>query len=245
MQAVLEALASGVRREILALVWDRELPAGDIAAEFQLSAPTISQHLTVLREAGLVTMTVDRNFRRYRARREVLRGLQAALFGDSPRWEVADNIPEEQLASRSTARVVIARVEIARPVEEVFDAFMDADAYSRWMGVPVTLESGRFSCTLEWGTRIRGAYDYVLPPSLIALRWDFDDDNIPVPGSEMIGYMRFEHAGAGCRIEVHQLVDTPEHADFMQVAWSMVLGRAKLGIEAMEAAPRAPRRKRA
>jgi len=55
IQKVLSALASPVRREILALIWDRDLPAGEIAAAFEVTAPTISQHLGVLREAGLVT----------------------------------------------------------------------------------------------------------------------------------------------------------------------------------------------
>ena len=66
---MLSALSSPVRREILALIWDRDLPAGEIAAAFRVTAPTISQHLAVLRDAGLVTMEVDGNFRRYRARR--------------------------------------------------------------------------------------------------------------------------------------------------------------------------------
>ena len=59
VQRVLAALASPVRREILWRIWDDELPAGAIAAAFEVSAPTISEHLAVLRDAELVTMTVD------------------------------------------------------------------------------------------------------------------------------------------------------------------------------------------
>ena len=70
VQRVLAALASPVRREILWRIWDDELPAGAIAAAFEVSAPTISEHLAVLRDAELVTMTVDGSFRRYRARRD-------------------------------------------------------------------------------------------------------------------------------------------------------------------------------
>src|SRR4051812_16309975 len=85
IQKVLAALTSPVRREILGLVWDDELPAGDIATAFALTGATISEHLSVLRDAGLVTMTATGTFRRYRARQDVLRGLHAAL-GDSVRW---------------------------------------------------------------------------------------------------------------------------------------------------------------
>jgi len=55
VQAQLKALADPTRRRILELVADRELPVGEIAEEFPVSRPAISQHLGVLREAGLVT----------------------------------------------------------------------------------------------------------------------------------------------------------------------------------------------
>lgn len=45
------------RREILARIWDRDLSAGEIAAAFTLTVATISEHLAVLRRAGLVEMT--------------------------------------------------------------------------------------------------------------------------------------------------------------------------------------------
>ncbi|HZQ58762.1 MAG TPA: metalloregulator ArsR/SmtB family transcription factor, partial [Acidimicrobiales bacterium] len=74
---VIRALSSPVRREILGLIWDRELPAGEIGAAFSLTKPTISQHLSVLKDAGLVTMTAAGTSRRYRARQEALDGMRA------------------------------------------------------------------------------------------------------------------------------------------------------------------------
>ena len=59
IQKVIAALASPIRREILALIWDREVPAGEIAAAFAVTKPTISQHLSVLRDAGLATSRRD------------------------------------------------------------------------------------------------------------------------------------------------------------------------------------------
>jgi len=52
---IFEALASSPRRQILAFLSERELSAGDIAARFEMSAPAISRHLSVLDAAGLVT----------------------------------------------------------------------------------------------------------------------------------------------------------------------------------------------
>ena len=54
MQSVFEALASPVRRKILAYLAHTELSAGDIASRFAMSKPSISQHLSVLEGAGLV-----------------------------------------------------------------------------------------------------------------------------------------------------------------------------------------------
>jgi DNA-binding transcriptional ArsR family regulator len=49
MQAMLEAISNPRRREILRLVWKRELTAGEIAERFDVSWPAISQNLGVLR----------------------------------------------------------------------------------------------------------------------------------------------------------------------------------------------------
>jgi DNA-binding transcriptional ArsR family regulator len=51
----LEAIADPTRRRIVELLAQRDRTAGELVKEFDLSAPAISQHLNVLREAGLVT----------------------------------------------------------------------------------------------------------------------------------------------------------------------------------------------
>jgi DNA-binding transcriptional ArsR family regulator len=68
MEVALRALADPRRRAILALVRERELPAGEIANRFDVTRPAISQHLAVLREAGLVSERRDGTRRLYRAR---------------------------------------------------------------------------------------------------------------------------------------------------------------------------------
>ena len=57
IDVILRALKAPTRREILGLIWERDLPAGEIAAAFELTPATISEHLAVLRDAGLVEMT--------------------------------------------------------------------------------------------------------------------------------------------------------------------------------------------
>ena len=72
MKDVLKAIAEPRRRAILRLVSDTELPAGGIAAYFDISRPAISQHIGVLKEAGLVTERRNGTQRLYRARPEGL-----------------------------------------------------------------------------------------------------------------------------------------------------------------------------
>jgi DNA-binding transcriptional ArsR family regulator len=52
MEAALKAISAPHRRQILSLVRDDELSAGEIAAHFAVTRPAVSQHLTVLKEAG-------------------------------------------------------------------------------------------------------------------------------------------------------------------------------------------------
>src|SRR3989442_1754970 len=79
MQATLQAVSTPRRREILRLVWDTELPAGEIAAHFDVSWPAVSQNLKVLKEAGLIRERRDGNRRLYRAARRALRPLETLL----------------------------------------------------------------------------------------------------------------------------------------------------------------------
>ena len=67
------------RREILRLVWDQELPAGEIASHFAVTRPAISQHLKVLKSAGLVTERRQGTWRFYRARPQGLAEVKAFL----------------------------------------------------------------------------------------------------------------------------------------------------------------------
>lgn len=85
MDAALQALAEPRRREILGMVKDRELTVGEIAAQFEVTRPAISQHLKVLREAGLVTDRREGTRRYYRALPEGLNELRAFLEGF---WDV-------------------------------------------------------------------------------------------------------------------------------------------------------------
>ncbi|MEW2385922.1 metalloregulator ArsR/SmtB family transcription factor [Micromonospora sp. NPDC047707] len=65
-------IAEPRRREILRLIWDRELTAGEIAAHFDVTFGAVSQHLKVLRDAGLVNLRKDGRKRLYQADRQAM-----------------------------------------------------------------------------------------------------------------------------------------------------------------------------
>ena len=86
MQDVLKALAEPRRQEILSLIGEREMASGEIAGHFQVSRPAISQHLQVLKAAGLVTERRLGTRHLYPARPEGLAELRAFIeqfWGDA------------------------------------------------------------------------------------------------------------------------------------------------------------------
>lgn len=79
VEAAIRAIAERHRREIVRLVRDRELTAGQIASHFEVSRPAVSQHLRILKDSGLVTERRQGTRRYYRARVEGLAELRAFL----------------------------------------------------------------------------------------------------------------------------------------------------------------------
>lgn len=75
----LQVIAAPRRLRILELVWDRERAAGEIAAEFDVSWPAISQHLKVLKDAGFVVERREGTSRLYRADQAALGSLRSVV----------------------------------------------------------------------------------------------------------------------------------------------------------------------
>jgi DNA-binding transcriptional ArsR family regulator len=81
MDAALKAIAEPSRRRILRLVRDEERTAGEIASHFDVSRPAISQHLKVLKEAGLVNERRDGVRRLYSVREDGLVDVRRFIEG--------------------------------------------------------------------------------------------------------------------------------------------------------------------
>lgn len=79
MHAALQALSEPHRMAILAMLADGERPAGDFVDALPIAQPTVSKHLSVLREAGLVTVRKDAQRRLYSLNPEPLKELDMWL----------------------------------------------------------------------------------------------------------------------------------------------------------------------
>ncbi|MDH4141383.1 MAG: autorepressor SdpR family transcription factor [Chloroflexota bacterium] len=80
MNRVYRALADPTRRRVLALLRERDMTAGELAAQFELSWPTMSGHFSVLREADLISADRSGTSITYHLNLSVLEEAMAALL---------------------------------------------------------------------------------------------------------------------------------------------------------------------
>jgi len=81
MDVTYKALADPTRRAILELLRDGDRTAGEIAAEFDIAWPSVSHHLTVLRNANLISAERDGQYIRYSLDTTVIQEIVADLIG--------------------------------------------------------------------------------------------------------------------------------------------------------------------
>lgn len=236
VQLALKALASPIRRELLWRMTGREMQVSELSEGLAVSGPTISEHLSVLRAAGLVAVRPQGTRRFYMARPEAIHRYRG-LFDDSEKWPTARDHPENALAEARTLAAVLVAVDASCSQRQAFDAFTDASRFSRWLGADVTIEDGRFSCHVhETGSIVRGSYSHVVEPAFICMDWDFHMSEVPVPGAQKRALFQIIPTGSdSCRIEVTQLANSADEAQFLSTAWRYVLGsfvdRLTLAIE--------------
>src|SRR6266850_2381860 len=97
VESVFEIIAEPNRRAILSLLVSSEQSVGDIERQLDMSQPTVSKHLRVLREAGFVESTVDAQRRLYRLNPEPLQELDAWLVPFRRFWSAHVDALERHL----------------------------------------------------------------------------------------------------------------------------------------------------
>lgn len=194
MEKVLRALAEPHRRQILGLVGGRELAAGSIAERFDITRPAVSQHLAVLRRAGLLTERRDGTRRLYRADPGSVRGLRVYLDDlSTPRlagWGAASGGAEGRGVTRerfSVERELLLRSSPAG----VWELVADPEEVTRWMGEAARFDpgvGGRYRVEVLPGLVAAGEFLEVDPPHRLVHTWGWElDHGGPVPpGSTVV-----------------------------------------------------------
>ncbi|MBD9538953.1 winged helix-turn-helix transcriptional regulator [Ensifer sp. ENS04] len=93
MDGVFKAISDPTRREILQLLRERDMTAGEIARHFKLSKPTLTSHFSVLRQAGLIRGEKSGTRITYSHNLAVLKNT-LATFAEGLQMEMDDNVKQ-------------------------------------------------------------------------------------------------------------------------------------------------------
>ncbi|MFK0072478.1 ArsR/SmtB family transcription factor [Arthrobacter woluwensis] len=116
---IFAVIAEPTRREILSALRSGDKAVGELVEDLQASQPTVSKHLRVLREAGLVTMRAQGQKRYYSLEREPLRAVQEWLGGLAPVASQA-RPARQQTAGASGSRVAPSSAPAIQPAAAAF-----------------------------------------------------------------------------------------------------------------------------
>ncbi|MGH7483397.1 MAG: metalloregulator ArsR/SmtB family transcription factor [Longimicrobiales bacterium] len=233
MDAVLKALVEPHRRQILALIRESELPAGGIADSFRITRPAVSQHLAVLKQAGLVAERRAGTRRLYRLEPRALAGLEAFLEDlRNRRHAGSKNAGEARNGdAASLERISVEReIAIAADRESVWELLVDAGEATRWMGQNASFDlhvGGRYQVEVLPGLVAAGTFLEVEPPRRLVHTWGWDLANEgPVqPGSTVVVFDLLE-AGDETRLRLsHRDLPGLDTAGSHSRGWAHYLAR--------------------
>lgn len=180
MESVLKAIAEPSRRRILELVATEELTAGEIAGNFAVTRSAVSQHLTVLKGAGLISERRHGTQRLYRTRREGIAETKLFLesFWDDRLRRLRRAAEDTATADAITERLAVQReVAVAAPVETVWELLVDSEQITQWMGVSALFDlspGGSYRIEVVPGHVAAGEFIAIDPPRRLAYTWGWE-----------------------------------------------------------------------
>lgn len=196
MDIALKALADENRRRILQLIAHGEMSVGELVRDLAITQPAVSQHLAVLREAGLVRERKDANRRFYRMRPDGMAAVR--LFFDHFWDERLDGLREAAENDRllpavaKDQRITIEReVVIAAPVDVVWRYLTEAGKLVQWMGVSARIDATRgsaYDIEVVPGRHVTGVILAVDPPARLVQSWGWDGVGSVVSGSTIVTF---------------------------------------------------------
>ena len=215
---------------------DDELSSGEIAAQFDVTGPAISQHLGVLKEAGLVTERRAGTRRLYRARPEGLRDVRAFLedFWDDGLERLRDGRRTRPTTGRRppTRRRLMAQLEreimIDATPETIFPLLTTTEGMLRWEGTEGEIDArpGGVYRILTAGAHLGlGEFVEVVPNEKVRFTFGWDQPGNPItPGSTEVEITLHPEGSKTLVRLVHRGLPDDAVSDHTQ-GWDHYLGR--------------------
>ena len=217
----LRAIAEPNRRHILDLVREGELSAGEISEHFDITRPAVSQHLSVLKQAGLLDEHRIGTRRLYRLRPQGLAELKRFLDRFWDERLVALKRQAEQRGERDmdliSERLSVEReIVIAAEPETVWELLVNDEQATRWIGQSASFDlrpGGRYRVEVIPGQVATGEFVEIDPPNRLEYTWGWETDGETVvpPGSTTVVFELRPHCDRTLlRLSHHNLpsVDT-------------------------------------
>jgi uncharacterized protein YndB with AHSA1/START domain/DNA-binding transcriptional ArsR family regulator len=232
---VFKALAHPTRREIVERLSGGPATVAEVARGFEVSKPTISRHLRLLEEAGVVSrVIVGRNHRL---------ALDARTLAETADWietqrarlERLFDVVEEYLEERKEPMAAERELRIERtfdaPAERVFDAWTDPEVMRRWYHAGPDWETPEVEVDPRVGGKVRvvmrrpdgtevslsGTYTEIERPQRLAMTCTFSDD--PDRAEQLIELSFSETDGTTTVVLVNSRIPTDERRDAQQWGW--------------------------
>lgn len=221
---LLAAVLEPRRRTILQMLADEgdQVAVGELAKRFSVTRPAISQHLAVLKDAGLVEPETAPGKRGYRLRPEGVAAARAALA------ELGDTLPGDGSIAGTRAPVAL-ELDVEAPAEQVHTLLTTRAGIERWLGPRAEIDArpgGVFRVDLGAGDIAAGTYLHVEAPSLVVFTWGAEGGEGPLaPGATRVDVaitdsrVRLEHRGLPAEFQGPHLAAWARHlAQLAEVA---------------------------
>ena len=230
-----KALAHPLRRDIVERLSGGVASVGEVSRDFGVSKPTISRHLKMLEEAGVVSRVIDGRTHRIALRPEALAEASDWIESQRERWErlfdvVGEYLEERKTVTEKSGHVVRIERTFTASAADVFDAWTSPEVMRRWFHCAPNWDTPEAEVDLRAGGKVRvvmrrpdgtevvaqGRYTLIDRPHRLVMTWTFDDD----PSNEQLIELSFsESEGTTTVLLVNSGISTEKRRDAQDEGW--------------------------
>jgi uncharacterized protein YndB with AHSA1/START domain len=245
-----KALAHPLRRDIVERLSGGPATVAEVTRGFDVSKPTISRHLKMLEEAGVVSRVIVGRNHRLELDPRTLAETADWIETQRARWERLFDVVGEYLEERGNEEMTERRefeLRIERtfdaPAEEVFDAWTSPEVLRRWFHSDPDWSTPTAEVDLQVGGKVRvamretdgtehamgGEFTLIDRPHRLVMTWTFDE----WPEKQQMIELEFtERGGRTTVVLINSGIDTEQHRDDQQGGWKGCLDSLERALAA-------------